>query len=457
MVFGLPGFKGKGTFPRGVHPSDRKNFSSEMPIEIMPTPERVLLPLLQHIGPPCAPVVKTKQQVVFGDKVASNEAFISASIHTPISGTVMKQTVTTLPNARHVPALPVKAEGEQLQGRDLWEELFGGQWPKQFNGKWSPEKISQIIQVAGIVGLGGAAFPTHVKIMPSKDNKIDTLLINGCECEPYLTSDYRLMLEAPEPIITGALLAGVSTGAKDIVICIENNKPKAIEKIRKAAEGTKIKIAVLKTKYPQGSERHMVMAVLKRVMPLGGLPIDIGVAVSNVSTIAAVASAVLKGTPLTHRIICVTGGGIVNPKNLLVPIGISYGELIDFCGGLTEDAARMISGGPMMGFAFTNPDTPVTKGTSGLTVLTREDIKKEEETACIRCGRCVDVCPMRLVPARLAAAARNGDMDMAEKYNIMGCLETGCCGYICPARIPLIQLIRMGKAMAMAKRKRNGS
>jgi electron transport complex protein RnfC len=192
-------------------------------------------------------------------------------------------------------------------------------------------------------------------------------------------------------------------------------------------------------------------------MPLGGLPIDIGVAVSNVSTIAAVAAAVLKGTPLTHRIICVTGGGIVNPKNLLVPIGISYGELIDFCGGLTEDAARMISGGPMMGFAFTNPDTPVTKGTSGLTVLTREDIKKEEETACIRCGRCVDVCPMRLVPARLAAAARNGDMDMAEKYNIIGCLETGCCGYICPAKIPLIQLIRMGKAMAMAKRKRDGN
>jgi electron transport complex protein RnfC len=247
------------------------------------------------------------------------------------------------------------------------------------------------------------------------------------------------------------LLAGRATGAEEIIIGIEDNKPRAIDVMREAAAGTGIKIAVTKTKYPQGSEKQLIMAVLKREVPLGGLPLDVGVAVSNVSTVAAIARAVLRGQPLTHRVVTVTGAGIAQPKNLLVPIGISLGELIDYCGGLTEDAARMVAGGPMMGFAFTNRDAPVTKGTSGLTVLTHDDVRKAEETACIRCGRCVDVCPMNLVPTKLALACRHQDLDLAQKYSIMACFECGSCAYICPASIPLVQLMRTGKALIMAK------
>jgi len=453
MGTGLKWLKPKRTFPRGVHPPGEKHLSKDVPIEVLPTPKHVLLPLLQNIGAPCQPIVKPKQDVTRNDMVATSDAFVSASIHAPISGIVLKQSVTTLPNARHVPALPIQAVGEQLEGAALWDDMYGGQWPTDVIGKYEPEVIKNKIHKAGIVGLGGAAFPTYIKISPNIEKPINTLLINGCECEPCLTTDYRLMLEAPQPIVTGSMLAGMATGAKEIIICIEDNKPEAINAIRQAAKGTHIKIAVLKTKYPQGSERHMIMAVLKRIMPLGGLPADVGVAVSNVGTIAAVARAIIRDKPLTHRIVCVTGGGIKHPKNLLAPIGVSYAELIEYCGGLTPDAARVMSGGPMMGFAFTDFDMPVTKGAGGVTVLTHDDVKKEKETECIRCGRCVDVCPMHLVPTRLAYAARHRDIDLAEKYNILGCMESGCCGYICPSNIPLVQLIRMGKAMVAASRK----
>ena len=454
MGLNLKGLKGKGTFPRGIHPQEQKHFSAESAIEVLPAPANVLLPLLQNIGAPCKTIVKPKQNVCYGEMVAESKAIISASIHSPISGKVMKESVTTLPNARHVPAIPIKAEGEQLEGKDLWNDILGGEWPKQFNGDFTPEDINKMIDDAGIVGLGGAAFPTYVKIAFNREKPIDTLLINGCECEPYLTTDYRMMLEAPEPIITGALLAGIATGAKDIIICIENNKPAAIDAIRKKIKGTNIKVAVLKTKYPQGSERHMIMAVLKRIMPLGALPADVGTVVSNVGTIAAVARAVLKGKPLTHRVVTVTGGGIKNPKNLLAPIGVSYGELIEYCGGLTNNAARVLSGGPMMGFAFTDFHMPITKGTSGITVLTHEDMEKSKETNCIRCGKCVDVCPMNLVPTKLAQAAKYKNIELAERYNILACMESGCCGYTCPANIPLVQLIRMGKAMVLGQKKK---
>jgi electron transport complex protein RnfC len=453
MGFKIKGFTGRKTFPRGIHPAGNKDYSSQARLEMFPPPGDVLLPLQQHIGAPCEPKVKPRQMVTYGDLIGRSEVVISAALHAPISGKVQKLTVTTLPNGRHMQAIHIKAEGDQLDGEALREEMFGGEWPTRFNGDHTPLDITHAIADAGIVGLGGAAFPTHVKVIPSEKKPVDTLLVNGCECEPFLTADDRLMRDYPRAIVSGALLASMATSARSIIVGIESNKPQAIEAMRQAAGGTGIVVAVLKTKYPQGSERHLIKAITGRTMPLGGLPADIGVAVSNVATMAAVARAVLRNKPLTHRLVCVTGSGIQTPKNILVPIGTRYRALIDYCGGLTPDAARIVSGGPMMGFAFTDLDMPITKGTGGVTVLTHADVRRERETNCIRCGRCVDVCPMHLVPAKLAAAAKHGDLALADRYNIMGCMESGCCGYICPANIPLVQLIRMGKALVMAQRR----
>jgi electron transport complex protein RnfC len=444
----------RGTFRHGVHPPERKHFSEDAPIEVVPTPPQVLIPLLQHVGAPCVPVVSPKDSVALGDPICKAGGFVSAAMHAPIAGKVLKTGVTTLPNGRHVQAIPIKAEGAQLEGRDLWEEIFGGEWPTTGLERFSPDDIVAAISAAGIVGLGGAAFPTHVKYKPNEQKPIDTVLINGCECEPYLTPDYRVMLEAPRAVVAGALLAGRASGARRIVIGVEDNKPEAARALRDAAGGTGIDVAVLKTKYPQGSEKQLIMALLGRAVPLGGLPLDIGVAVSNVGTAAAMARAVLRGKPMTHRVVAVTGAGVREPKNLLVPIGISYGELLDFCGGLTPEAARIIAGGPMMGFAFANLDAPVTKGTSGLTVLSAADVAKADETACIRCGRCVDVCPMNLVPTKLALASRAKNLELARQYHILACFECGSCAYTCPASLPLVQLIRTGKAQVMAAQRK---
>lgn len=443
---------GGGTFAGGIHPPERKQYASEVPIEVIDSPDRVVIPLVQHIGAPCEPVVKAKQAVVFGDMVAKGRAFVSAALHTPVSGVVQKPAVTTLPNGRHMKAVVIKASGNKKEGESVFDDLCNGEWPVQEVEKYRPLQIIDAIQNAGLVGLGGAAFPTHVKLMPNEKNGVDTVLVNGCECEPYLTCDYRLMLEAPNPIITGALLGARATGAKTVIIGVEDNKPEAAEALKRAARGTGITIAVLKTKYPQGSEKQLIKAVLNREVPVGLLPLNVGVVVMNVATATAVSRAVFRNMPLTHRVICVTGGGIEKPKNVFAPVGISYQALIDFCGGFKENAARVISGGPMMGFSFTNLDTPVTKGTSGVTVLTEEDVKEEAETACIRCGRCVDVCPMRLVPTKCALAARHKDISLAWKYHITACFECGSCAYVCPANIPLVQLIRMGKTLVALKR-----
>ena len=447
----LQGFPGIGTFARGVHPPHRKSYSADQTIEVIPTPDKVVLPLQQHIGAPCKPLVKKGDEVAYGQMIGKGEAFVSAALHSPVNGKVQKDAMITLPNGRHLNAIVIKAEGEQLQESALKDEILSINWPKDCQELYEPEEIHKAILNAGVVGLGGAAFPTHVKIVPNAEKPVQTLVINGCECEPYLTADDRLMIEAPEIIVTGAILAGRAVNASEIVICIENNKPKAIENIRKAAEKSPLKVAILKTKYPQGSEKTLIKALLDLEVPLGGLPSDVGVAMSNVGTIAAVARSVIKEQPLTHRVISVTGGGIKNPKNILAPIGISMGELIDFCGGLTEDAGRMIAGGPMMGFAFNDMTTPVTKGTSGITIMTREDLKKAAETSCVRCGRCADVCPMHLVPTRLGLAARIKDTVLCRRYNITACFECGCCAFICPAQIPLVQLIRTGKTLLSKK------
>ena len=441
------GFPGSGTFKHGIHPPENKGLSEDSKVEVMDTPKMVVIPLLQHVGAPCKQIVEPKQEVKHGEMIGTGKPFISTSAHSPVSGIVKNNSVVTLPNGRHLPAITIKSSDEdQLDPVALWQEITSGDWPKDVSG-YDPGSFSNIIKDSGIVGLGGAAFPTHVKFIKNEEKPIDLLLINGCECEPYLTCDYRMMLEAPEAIVTGALLGGHALDVKDIIISIEDNKPKAIKKLEQATQGTKIKIAVLKTKYPQGSEKQLIKAVTGKEVPLGGLPGDVNVAVSNVGTMAAVAMAIVKEKPLTHRVISVSGKGIKNPKNLFVPFGISVKEIIDYCGGLTEDAGRIVSGGPMMGFSFSDLSTPITKGNSGITILTRQDVKEEEETSCIRCGRCVDACPMNLVPTRLALASRYGNLPVINQYYINACFECGCCTYVCPAKINIVQLIRSGKRL----------
>ncbi|MHC4179360.1 MAG: electron transport complex subunit RsxC [Planctomycetota bacterium] len=438
------------TFARGVHPQERKHLAEQSAIEVLPPPAEVRVPLLQHLGAPCEPTLKPRTEVALGDVVGEAKAFVAAAVHASVSGTTARGTVATLPNARHVPAVPIKtAEDQPLAGEALFEEILGGHWPTTGLEQYEPQQIADAARRAGLVGLGGAAFPTHVKLTRNEERPIRWLLVNGCECEPYLTADYRLMLEAPAAVISGALLAQRATGASEVTVAVEDNKPQAVEALRTAADATAVGVRVLRTKYPQGSEKQLVAAVLRKEVPTGGLPLDVGTVVINVGTAAALARAVVRGRPLTHRVVTVSGAGIGQPKNLLVPIGTSYRELIDYCGGLREEAARVVAGGPMMGFTLGSLDVPVTKGTSGVTVLTHDEIRRAEETACVRCGRCVDVCPMRLVPTKLALAARAGDPELARRYHIAACMECGCCAYTCPACLPLVQLIRLGKVITL--------
>ena len=442
------GSTGTGTFARGIHPPDQKALAAEAAIEVLPTPKVVAMSLLQHTGAPSMPIVKPRQEVNLGEPIGEPQGMVSAFVHASIAGTAQKASVATLPNGRHVSTIPIKAGDQQLAGQALRDDLFGGDWPLEKAGAHSPEQIAEAVRSAGIVGLGGAAFPTHVKFQRNPDRPIDTLLVNGCECEPYLTADYRLMIETPRPILAGAILAAHAVGAERIKVAIEDNKPDAIASMCQEAAGSGVDIQVIKTKYPAGGERQLIPAALGRTVPAKGLPLDVGVVVLNVATAAAVARAVLRGKPLTHRVITVSGAGIQQPKNLLVPIGTSYGELIDYCGGLKPEAARVVAGGPMMGFTLGNLKVPVTKGTSGITVLTERDVRRAQMTVCVRCGRCVDVCPLNLVPTRLALASKARNWDLAKRYHLFTCMECGCCAYSCPASIPLVQLIRMGKATA---------
>jgi electron transport complex protein RnfC len=398
--------------------------------------------------------------------VGKSKAAVSADVHCSAAGTAGMIVATTLPNGRRSLAVPVKVgppkpakvkEGEEppppppdpLAGRDLYNDIFGGDFSLD-GATTDSNEIIDAIRDAGLVGQGGAAFPTHIKLAPNPAKPVNAVLLNGCECEPYLTADHRLMLEAPEPIVAGLALAVAACKADRGVIAIEDNKPDAIESMRKAAEPLdNIEVAVCQTKYPMGGERQLIPAVFDLEVPTGGLPLDVGLVVINVGTSAAIARAVLRGKPLTHRVVSVTGRGVANPKNLLVPIGTPIDALLDYCGGLTEDARRVVAGGPMMGFTLGDTSVPVTKGTSGVTVLSRAEVDDIEATACVRCGRCIDACPLHLMPTRIAHAAKFEDMDLARKYDIMACCECGCCAYVCPARVPLAQYIRAGKGKLM--------
>ncbi len=430
------------TFPGGVHPPEEKELSESCAFEYMPLPAMVVLPLSQHLGKQAKPLVEKRATVARGQVIAESDGFISAPVHSSVAGTVksigrdsnssgyMKEAIAIVPDTA--------GDGSEAPAPVVLPPLD----PETV----TPDDIRQRIREAGIVGQGGAAFPTFVKLTPPEGKIIDTVILNGCECEPYLTRDDRFMIERPGAIISGLKLIMRALGVKTGMVGIENNKAQAIASMENAAAGTSgVSVCVLRTKYPQGAEKMLIKAANGRAVPPGKLPLDVGVVIQNVGTAVAIHDAVVKGEPSVTAALTVTGRGIRHPKNLIVPVGTPIGDVIAFCGGMTEDAAKVIVGGPMMGIAQHNLAAPVMKATSGIVVLTREEIRTREETACLRCGKCVDACPLHLMPTRLARLAQLNMTEEAERLNITVCMECGSCAYTCPANIPLVQWLRLGK------------
>ncbi len=425
----------KRTFPGGVHPPQSKDLTAEKSVETLPLPEKVVIPLRQHTGAATTPAVSVGDKVKTGQKIGESDAFISAPVHASISGKVTAISVHPHPVAGREKAIVIEREGDEwveLRGHTSYEAL-------------TPEEIRELVRTAGIVGLGGAAFPTAVKISPPKP--IDTFILNGAECEPYLTADYRLMVENAEEIITGMKIIMHTLGVNRGYIAIEDNKPGAIRETEKVLSSDQaIEVMPLKTKYPQGSEKQLIKAILNREVPSGGLPLDVGVVVNNVGTAKAVRDAVLDGKPLIERVVTVTGPNILEPKNIKVRIGTLFKDLIEFCGGTAETIAKLVSGGPLMGIAQYSLETPVIKGTSGIIVFSSKDVLDLSPSDCIRCGLCVDACPMGLLPCDLATYVEKGHWEECENSALADCMECGSCAYVCPAKRRIVQLIKYGKA-----------
>lgn len=449
--------KGRLSFTGGTHPPQSKDLTQDSEIRPGPTTKEVAIMLSQHIGAVCRPLLRKANAVQAGQKIGDSDAFVSAPVHSPIDGKVKEIALRSHTILGRSPAVVI--------------EPYPHSRPKRLSFKlkddfdennYSVDQICDAVRQAGIVGMGGAGFPTRVKIEPNPRLPKTTMIINGCECEPYITCDYRIMLEWTNQIIAGIKLAQRASGCSRVFIGIEDNKPQAIETISSALETfprtDNIEVAPVKTKYPQGGERQLIEAILKKNVPTGGIPPAIGVVVLNVATVAAIAEAVIEGSPLTYRVVTVTGEAIANPGNYYVPIGISVEDLIEFCGGVTKKSAKVVLGGPMMGIAIADLKTPITKTTGALTVLTREQIGKAKferrQTPCIRCGRCLQVCPENLNPTKIAHAVKNNLLDVAESYYINACIECGCCSYVCPANIELTGYIKTGKIFLARQKKK---
>jgi len=426
------------TFKKGVHPHDHKEFTNEKAIEVLPLPEQVFIPLQQHIGVPGEALVEKGAEVKTGQVIGKSEKFVSSPVHASVTGKVKAVDSFLHPLGMKVSMIHIERSGD-----DEWEKM-----PVIDDWQNTPvEKLRDSIWQAGIVGLGGAAFPTHVKLAPPKEKKIDTFILNGVECEPYLTADHRVMLEMGEKILTGMSIIMRVLGTENGYIGIENNKPDAVKSMTEliASKNLPYKVIPLKVKYPQGAEKMLIEAIIKRKVPTGGLPMDVGTVVNNVGTSLAVAEAIQEGKPLIERVVTVTGEGIKEPKNVLTRIGTSFNTLTDFCGGLDEKASEVFMGGPMMGFAQFDLSVPVVKATSGIVCKNESIIAKTRSYPCIQCGKCVDACPMNLLPTRLASFSEMAQWDEADKLGVLNCIECGSCAYVCPSHIPLVQWIRVGK------------
>lgn len=429
------------TFKGGVHPHEQKELTENLPFEVIPNPKQIIIPLTQHLGKPAKPIVKKGSEVRAGEIIAEQDGFISAPVHSPVSGKVSK--ISSGANVAGFPKDAIIIEANETNDIVLMPSLD----PE----KVSAEEIRERVKLAGIVGQGGAAFPTYVKLSPPADKKIEMVIINGCECEPYLTRDYRYMIERTDDLITGLRLIMKAVGVAKGAIGIENNKPEAINKLKEAVKNyPDISIEVLETKYPQGAEKMLIKAVTGKEVPPGKLPFDVGAVIQNIGTAIAIYDAVVKGEPQLTAALTVSGRGINQPKNLIVPIGTPLADILDYCGGVKENAVKVVVGGPMMGVAQYDFSAPVMKATSGILVLTEDEINNHEETPCLRCGKCVDVCPLNLIPTKLARLSSLEKFDDAEQLGITVCMECGTCTYTCPANLPLVQWIRFGKQRVMA-------
>lgn len=453
--------RGLFTFRGGIHPPENKEYSEQRPIEVMPTPKQTAVLLSQHLGAVCKPLVAKRDKVAAGQMIGKAEAFVSAPVHSPVNGTV--RDITLLPHPVIGRTMGIIIDVDQQNSPP--KQPAAGQFDKNFEpSAYSVEDICRAAQECGLVGMGGAGFPTRVKIEPNPSMPKDTLIINGCECEPFITCDYRLMLEWTWQVVAGIRLAAKAAGVSKIRIGIEDNKPQAISVMTEAVQSLggaeDIQVVPVKTKYPQGGERQLIQAILKKTVPTGSIPPAIGICVLNVATCAALAEAVVLKQPLTHRVVTVTGRAISRPGNYYVPIGISAAELIDYCGGLTEQAAKVVLGGPMMGFAIADLSQPITKTSGALTLLTRQDVTEakfsRQQTPCIRCGRCLAACPEQLNPTKIAHAVKHFRMDIATQNYLTGCIECGCCSYVCPAHIELSGYIKTGKLLIAREKKRLG-
>ncbi|MFC1938742.1 electron transport complex subunit RsxC [Chloroflexota bacterium] len=434
----------KKSTPYGIKVPENK-LSENIPIEPAPLPEKVVIPLQQNIGAPCQALVKRGDKVLTGQKIGDSEKFVSAPVHATVSGEVTGTImVVNPPTGALIEALVITSDGE-----DKWVALSP---PKNLE-KLSVKEVLERIREAGLVGLGGAAFPTHIKLSPPKGKEIDTVILNGCECEPFVTSDHRMMLEYGEPVLSGLNIISKVLSPQSVYIAIEDNKEDAIdhmEELVKKLKFTDFRIVPLKSKYPMGAEKTLIEMILDREVPIGGLPLDVGVVVHNVSTAKAIHDAVVSGRPLIERVVTVTGA-VKSPKNLLSRFGTPLRSLIEYCGGMDDRANKVILGGPMMGIAQFDLDFPAVKGTNSILVTESAPLREQD---CISCGKCIEICPMRLMPTLLARYAKAGRYDECKETYIDDCFECGACTYTCPANIPIVQYIKIAKK-ELLRRKAN--
>jgi Na+-translocating ferredoxin:NAD+ oxidoreductase subunit C len=436
-------------FRHGVHPPEHKELTAGLAIRRMPFPDEVVLPLRQHAGKPARLLVRRGDRVERGDKVAEADGFVSVPIHASAAGTVVDVDWWPHPDGTMCEAVRIRVErySPQLPRPRMvphWEGL-------------TPAQVVAAVQEGGVVGLGGAAFPAHVKLQPPEGVEIDTLLVNGAECEPYLTTDHRTMVEYPERVHFGVRVMMHALGVRRAVIGVERNKPDAIAALRATLPADlEVSVRPLTVKYPQGAEKMLIRSVMGREVPSGRLPMHVGAVVQNVGSIACIAEIFETGLPLVERVVTVSGPGVRRPSNLIVPVGTKLRDVLGFCGGLTDDATQILFGGPMMGASISDLNTPLIKGTSGVVVLTAAQSKPEKVYPCIRCGHCLDACPVFLNPSQMGILARAGRYEEMEAYSLADCMLCGSCSYVCPSNIPLAQMFSLSKGALRRQKARAG-